>query len=297
MTENERKVAQAAYSYKEYPLERNGVALHLDCVRVEGSRPEKNILLLHGVTYSSHEFDVDYKDYSLVRRLAREGYAVWRLDIAGYGRSGAVEDGFMPDSDYAAGDIRYAVEAIVRETGQDKINLLGWSWGTVTVSRFASQHPEHVDRIVLYAPILSGVGACDVTEPFHRNTREHAAEDFQRNAKGDFDLTITEPALIEMWCAGCLDYDGEQSPNGGRRDICVAESEELIDLTKLRAPTLVICGDRDPYLNYDRIKTAPELLPEGSALEMITGASHAAFVELPYYHVFADRLLRFLNTR
>ena len=87
------------YSYTDYPLERNGIHLHLDCMAAEGTKPDRNILLIHGVTYSSHEFDIDYEDYSLVRFLAREGYAVWRLDIAGFGQSEEVEDGFLPDSD------------------------------------------------------------------------------------------------------------------------------------------------------------------------------------------------------
>ena len=78
---------EITYCYAEYPLERAGVALHLDRVVVDGVEPRKNILMVHGVTYSSHEFDVDYRDYSLVRRLAREGYGVWRLDVAGFGRS------------------------------------------------------------------------------------------------------------------------------------------------------------------------------------------------------------------
>ena len=90
------------YTYKEFPLTRNGIALHLDCLTMAGAVPQKHILLVHGVTYSSREFDIDYKDYSFARMLAREGYGVWSIDIAGYGRSGAVEDGFMPDSDYAA---------------------------------------------------------------------------------------------------------------------------------------------------------------------------------------------------
>ena len=93
--------AETEYVYTEYALERNGIDLHLDRVSAEGTASEKNILLIHGVTYSSHEFDIDYKDYSLVRKLAREGYDVWRLDIAGFGQSESVPDGFLPDSDYA----------------------------------------------------------------------------------------------------------------------------------------------------------------------------------------------------
>ena len=100
---------ECTYDYEEFPLERNGIALHLDCMKAENQSPAGQILLVHGSTYSSHEFDIDYQDYSLVRRLAREGYAVWRLDIAGYGQSGPVKDGFMPDTAYAAEDIHAAV--------------------------------------------------------------------------------------------------------------------------------------------------------------------------------------------
>nr|MCR5625789.1 lysophospholipase [Lachnospiraceae bacterium] len=96
---------ETVFDYSEIPLERNGIILHLDRISVEGEEPVKDILLIHGVTYSSNEFDTDYKDYSLVRKLAKEGYNVWRLDIAGFGQSGQVDDGFMPDSDYAAKDI------------------------------------------------------------------------------------------------------------------------------------------------------------------------------------------------
>ena len=286
-----------AYCCETYPLERSGVPLHLDCVRKAGTQAKRNILLIHGVTYSSHEFDIPFEDYSLVRRLAREGFAAWRLDIAGFGRSGAVEDGFLPDSDYAAEDIRAAVERIVRETGQDKIDVLGWSWGTVTVSRFAAAHSEHIHKLVLYAPILSGLGEEAVEEPFHCNSREHAASDFQLDESGNYDAAIADPALVESWCSSCLRYDGEQSPNGGRRDICVAASEQLIDLSRLTVPTLILCGDRDPYLDYERIRTARDLLPDGSAVEIIAGGSHVVFVEKPYYHEFQDRLLRFLTER
>ncbi|MCR5735007.1 MAG: hypothetical protein K6G22_10410 [Lachnospiraceae bacterium] len=102
-----RPVEQSVIEYSDdiYPLERNGTELFLSALSVKDARPEKNILLVHGVTYSSHEFDIDYKDYSLARALAREGYCVWRLDIAGFGRSGEVSDGFLPDSDYAAEDM------------------------------------------------------------------------------------------------------------------------------------------------------------------------------------------------
>lgn len=283
------------FDITEYPLERNGINLHLDRMTVLGETPEKQILLIHGVTYSSHEFDIDYKDYSLVRRLASEGYAVWRLDIAGFGQSGEVTDGFLPDSEYAAQDINAAVEAIVRESGADKIDVLGWSWGTVTSGRFAAKYPEHINRLILYAPILCGVGEADITEPFHHNTWEHAADDFQKDRTGAFDHSITDPVIIELFCSSCWKYDGESSPNGGRRDICVSGSEKLIDLSAIKVPTLIICGSNDPYLNYDLVNSSVNELPYGSVLEVIEGASHVAYLEKPYYKDFQNRIVRFLK--
>ena len=284
-----------SYDYQEYDLERNDVALYLSCTKIKDSQPEDNILLIHGVTYSSHEFAVDYLDYSLVKRLADDGYGVWLMDIAGFGRSQALDDGFRPDSDYAAKDIAAGVERICELTEQDKINLLGWSWGTLTSSRFAADHPERLNKLILYAPIISGLGQAEVNEAFHHNSWEHAAEDFQRDPDGSINYELVEPLVVELLCSNCWHYDGEYSPNGGRKDLLVARDQILIDLDKITVPTLIIYGDRDPYLNYDLIDKALEQLPSGSRKEMITGASHVAILEKPYYKDFQNRILRFLH--
>ena len=287
---------QPTYTYTEYPLERNGIPLHLDCVKLDNSKPkEDNILLMHGSTYSSHEFDINYEDYSLVRRLAREGYAVWRLDVAGYGQSGKVEDGLMPDTAYAAEDIRAAMELISNETGMDKIDLLGWSWGTMTTGLYAAEYPEHLDKLVLYAPILSGIGEAEITEPFNHNDWAGAAEDFQTKEDGSFDLEVTDPVLIEMFCSSCWHYDGDSSPNAWRKDALVSEDNVLIDLTKITVPTLVICGDKDPYLNMDLVKTSTDLLPDGSELKVIPGGSHIVLYEKNCYREFQDSVAAFLT--
>ncbi len=69
----------------------------------------------------------------------------------------------------------------------------------------------------------------------------------------------------------------------------------LIDLQKISTPTLVICGDRDPYLNLSLVNRCLDDLPDGSVLEVIPGGSHVVFLEKPWYHDFQERLLRFLH--
>jgi pimeloyl-ACP methyl ester carboxylesterase len=201
----------------------------------------------------------------------------------------------MPDSDYASEYIHAALEKICDVTNTNKIDLLGWSWGTVTAGLCAAKYPEHIGKLVLYAPILSGIGKYEITEAFHHNTWEHAADDFQRTEDGAFDYTIADPVVIEMLCSSSWHYDRESSPNGGRRDLFVDESQLLIDLRKITVPTLVICGDQDPYLNYSLVNGVLDGLPSGSVLEVIEGASHVAFLEKPYHREFQQKLVQFLN--
>lgn len=282
------------YSIKEYVVPYGDINLHLDSTS-KSEFGNNNIILVHGLTYSSHEFDINYKDYSLVRFLADKGYTVWRLDIAGYGQSDRPNDGFVVNSDYASDNIYYAAKEICKLTGKSKIDVLGWSWGTVTTSRFVSNHSEMVNKLVLYAPIVSGIGNSNVDTDYHKNSWENAISDFQVNSDGTIDETIVEPTVVEYFCSSCWKYDGESSPNGPRRDLCVDESIALIDMSQISVPTLLIYGDADPYLNYDLIDKMYQNLPEGSMKKIIEGAAHCAYIEIPFYHDFQDTVIKFLK--
>lgn len=283
------------YDLETVPLERAGIKLFLQRLAVTGEKPERQILLVHGLTYSSHEFDVNVADYSLARYLARQGFAVWTLDIAGYGRSQEVQDGFVPDSAYAAEDIAVAVDRILQLSGQKKLDILGWSWGTVTSALFVAKHPDLVNKLVLYAPILNGLGKADVKDAFNHNTWEHAAGDFQTGPDGEIDYAIAEPDVVNAFQSGSWRYDKDSSPNGGRRDLLVSKDKFLISFASLKVPTLVIGGDKDPYLNLPVLEKEIAKLPQGSEFELIPGAAHAAMMEKPYYRRFREDVARFLK--
>ena len=71
---------------------------------------------------------MNVRDYSLARFFAKNGFNVYLLDIAGFGRSQKVEDGFIPDSDYAAEDIAAAARVILERSGRKSLDVLGWSY-------------------------------------------------------------------------------------------------------------------------------------------------------------------------
>ena len=280
------------------PLVYDGYSLYVQNYQEDNGKEKEPVLLVHGLTYSSHEFDVDYKDYSFARFLAKQGFEVWTFDMAGYGRSQTVSDGFLPDSDYASENIHAVVRLILDRHKLDRMSVVGWSWGTVTTGRFAALHPELVKKAVLYAPIVAGLGTADIRSPFHHNTWEDAAGDFQCGTNHIIDDSITEPAVVATFQSNCWRYDKESSPNGGRRDLCVDESKRLIPLGEIKAPVLIVAGTNDPYVSSDLCREAYNSLSNpDSRLELVEGAAHAMMMEKPYYRTFRQIVNAFLKDR
>ncbi len=82
------------------------------------------------------------------------GYDVWTMDHENYGRS-ARTDG---NSDIASGveDLIAASELVIRETGQERMHMIGESSGALRAAAFAMVRPERVDRLVLNAFTYTG---------------------------------------------------------------------------------------------------------------------------------------------
>src|SRR5213080_1423857 len=105
-------------------------------------RPEQTVLYVHGATYPSETaFDLKLGGLSWMEYIAARGYDVWLLDLRGYGRSTrpsemAEEPGAHPPivgGDAAAKDVATVIDHILRQRRLKRLNLLGWSWGTVTM--------------------------------------------------------------------------------------------------------------------------------------------------------------------
>lgn len=295
MDDTSKQNIEKTYTDKVYPLKKNGINIHFDCMVEDNVKIEDNILLVHGLTYSSHEFDVDYMDYSLVRFLCDNGYAVWRIDIAGYGQSDKVKDGLKVNSSYAAKDIQCAIEEIIKITKTKTIDLFGWSWGTVTSALAEPKCCDMIDKYVMYAPILTGLGKSTIKDGHHKNTWENAASDFQVDKDGIIRNDITDSNVVDIFCSNCWRYDKDSSPNGGRKELCVDKSVKLIDLSKIKDTTLIICGDNDPYLNMKYVNSSLDNLLDDSELVIIKGGSHSVMMEKPYYHEFQEKLIKFLK--
>jgi pimeloyl-ACP methyl ester carboxylesterase len=122
---------------------------------------DKIVLYVHGSTYPSETaFDLALNGLSWMDYIAQHGYDVYLVDLRGYGRSTRPKEMGQPAESNepivrtttAVQDVSAAVEFIRKRRGVDKINLLGWSWGTTIMGWYTAQNNDKVHRLVLYAP-------------------------------------------------------------------------------------------------------------------------------------------------
>lgn len=235
-------------------------------------------LLVHGATFGAKLFDLPVPGYSLMSRLAGTGRASYAIDIRGFGNSlnGAVmeapPDAHLPFArlDEAVADIGAAVDLILAREGAGAVDLIGFSWGTVTGARFAAEHPERVARLVLYAPLYGEVNTAwldRIADPHdrHRLRPDLGAYRLITQAdvtqRWDSDLGTDEPArhrdgglpevVFETFAA--LDPQARsrvppafRCPSGPLADlVSVFNGQPLYDPVKLTMPTLLLRGADD----------------------------------------------------
>ena len=124
---------------------------------------QANVLLfVHGATYPSETgFDLRLDGISWMDVLALQGFDVYFLDLRGYGKSTRPEVMNLPpelndpivNTDVAARDYAAAAKWIRDRRGLQRINVMGHSWGTVITSLYATREPQHVNKLVLFAPV------------------------------------------------------------------------------------------------------------------------------------------------
>jgi alpha-beta hydrolase superfamily lysophospholipase len=151
----------------EYWAKKGDVALNLWRKRLgapkAGEPPLPVLFLVHGSSNSarsSYDLTVPGKgEYSLMNVFARYGYDVWTMDHDGYGYSGSSGN----NSDIASGveDLKAAIPAVARESGQGKMHFYGTSSGAIRAGAFAQVEPARVDRLVLVAFTYKGSGAAE----------------------------------------------------------------------------------------------------------------------------------------
>ncbi len=144
------------------------------------------ILLVHGRTWSAlPDFDlqVEGEDLSLMDGLVAEGYAVYAVDLRGYGATPRdATDWLTPNR--AADDVAIVIEWIADANDRAiKPHLFGWSMGSTISQLMVQRHPDMVASLTLFGYWRDDDVELPGDEPGikpakEKNTAEAAASDF-----------------------------------------------------------------------------------------------------------------------
>jgi pimeloyl-ACP methyl ester carboxylesterase len=280
--------------------------------------PERILLFVHGATYpSATGFDIDLPGGSWMDYVARRGYDTYFVDIRGYGGSTRPATMNQPpaanppfaDTKDAVRDVAAAVDFILKRRGVQKINLMGWSWGTAIMGGYTAQNNAKVNKLVLYAPLwtlkapppISGAGNYRTVE------RDPARARGLRGIPKGREEEISPTAWFDKWWAGNLASDPEgakrtppvvRAPNGVIKDIVEVwgRGKSTWDPSQVRVPTLLVLAEWDqdtpPYMAqevYANMTNAPY-----RRLEMLSEGTHAVALEKNRIHLI-EQVQNFLE--
>jgi pimeloyl-ACP methyl ester carboxylesterase len=258
---------------------------------------DKIVLFVHGATYPSETaFDMNLPGGSWMDYVAQLGYDAYLLDVRGYGRSTrpaamsqapAAHPPFATTAE-AIKDIGVAVDFIRQRRGVDKINLVGWSWGTTTTAGYTTQNNDKIRKLVLYAPVwlvknpppVGGSGA------YRTVTKESARSRGIRGIPEAKVQEISPDAWFEAWWQANLEADPEgaqqnppviRAPNGVVKDLGEywMSQKPTYDPAQIKVPVMLVLAEWDQdtplYMAqelFTQIVNAPEkkhvILGEGT---------------------------------
>jgi pimeloyl-ACP methyl ester carboxylesterase len=252
-------------------VEIDGVRLHY---RDEGEGPV--VILLHA-NYSSL-----FMWEPWVSAL-KDGYRVIRVDLPAHGLTGP-----EPQGNYTLDRIQYLIESFIDSRGLDRVALAGTSIGGTVAMRYAADHPERVERLVLISPgslekrVRGRTKGADI--PTVANVIAYVAPPaFTRfMLENDYgDPAKVSDAVVDEWYSMWRREGNRLAMIELLRQYVSGGVEEKIRSVKV--PVLLIWGERNKrvplslaYETRDLLKKSPEV-----RLEVLPGIGHMLVQEAP----------------
>ena len=216
----------------------NGLDIAYD---VHGAGPP--LVLLHGAT------SLGRSDFAAQIPLFSRAFRLYVPDARGHGRTRwDAADGFRYD--WLVDDLAAFVDAVGLET----FHVVGFSMGAMTALQYAVRSPERLRTLTI-------VGITTQREP-----RASVARRLMDPERADRE----EPAwVVELGRR----HDEGQGEGAWRRllpaiaaDVAAQPLLTPRDLRRIDPPTLVVCGDRDPFVPVDHAWGIRRQLPDGRLL-------------------------------
>ena len=236
---------------------------------------KRTVVLVHGRTWSAlPDFDLQVpgEHRSLMDALVAKGYAVYAIDLRGYGATARDSSGWTTPNQ-SADDVAAVLQWVkVNSRVAGKPSLMGWSNGSTVAQLLAQRHPDLIANLILTGywkdPDERIALSPDTIVPLRsKTTAQAAASDFiAPNA-------ISSRAL-QAYVAAAIAADPVRS-DWRRR-----EQFNVLDPAKITVPTLLIQGELDPLApTATQAKFFARLGTVDRQWVVIAGGDHAVLIE------------------
>jgi pimeloyl-ACP methyl ester carboxylesterase len=231
-----------------------------------GADRRRPVLYIHGATFpSANSMMFRFDGVSWADALNKAGRSVWALDFAGFGGSEFYPQMAQPTppageplgrAPEPAAQIERAVRAIIAETGAARVSIIAHSWGTMAAGLFATQHPELIDRIVFFGPVVRReiVKGVPPLGPWRFLTIEEQHKRFVEDVPPGQPPVLLDRHFAD-WAVLYLKSDPSsgtrtppsvRTPNGPVADIMAAWSGSLAyDPALIKSPVAIVRGEWD----------------------------------------------------
>jgi pimeloyl-ACP methyl ester carboxylesterase len=249
--------------------------------------PRGTVLPVHGATYSGPvAFDFSYPGgYSVMEHFVDRGFATATLAIRGYGNSEGPGDGFTIDTNAAVEDVGAVADYLARERGVSRPHIMGWSWGGVISTWFASRYPDRVDRLALMAGGVNTGGRPRPAPPesYKANTPQSVLDRIE--------IDLSDPAAREAFAAH-VEQANPRSPTGVFFEI--AKGRPPVDPASITRPTIIVYGANDGLYNSDTIGGFfSGISSDDKSVLIVPAAGHFLHIQKPRQRVY-EAIARFL---
>jgi non-heme chloroperoxidase len=239
-----------------------GVRLHY---AERGDRAGEAIIFLHG--YSDSWFS-----FSRVLPLLSPEYHAFALTERGHG------DSDKPECCYTLDDFAADVDAFMDAVGVEEATLVGSSGGGFMAQQVAVSYPHRVSRLVLMGTAAEGSafrGASELGEAV-RTLEDPVPPEFVREFQQS---TIIEPVPEEFF--ETVISESLKLPARVWRDYFEGVVHaDAIPLREIKAPTLILWGEHDPYPPREEQERLAREIPDAT-LKVYPESSHAMHWERP----------------
>lgn len=238
------------------------------------------VVLVHGGLVDSRLWDDQMKELAKRHRVVR-------YDLRGYGKSAAPTADFSPVED---------LRALLAFLRVERATVVGLSLGGIIAADFALEHPRMTEGLVLVGAGLRGDKQPPdpkSMEAYRASVREGAEKFAELVLETPLFAGVKEKPRAHARLREMLLDNAKALQHLFANRLKYPEPETIDRLGDIRAPTLVVVGDRDGPNLLDIADTLHAKIP-GARKSIIRDASHHPPVETPqeFNRVLLDFLRR-----